>query len=541
MSNPIPEPRTDSYWTSDPAFRALLARALGPQDLAWVGERCERMGLDAVQIVAPRAAICDRFGPRLERYDERGDRVDRVVHRPEYREMERVVYGSGMVAAKYDPAARAEHPAALHAMGFSLGYLFGQAEAGIFCPVCMTDGAARVLDRFAPAALRERCLPHLAARDLGALWRGAMFLTEKQGGSDVGASESRAEPADGGMWRLTGDKWFCSSVDSEVALVLARPDGAPEGTRGLALFALIREGVDPIPGVRIERIKDKLGVRSMATGEVELRGAPAWLVAGPGEGFKRMLEMVNYSRLYNAVAAVAVMRRALYEAVGFGRGRKAFGKRLVDHPLQRRALADVAMEWLGAMHLAFAAVLALDRADGGDREALSLLRGLVPVAKAWTGKHAVWAASECLEAIGGNAYIEESVMPRLLRDAQVLPVWEGTTNIQTLDFLRAVAKHGAGEALDRAVAQALESAPEAAGKVKDRVAKAWAAARDMLALARADPDLEADARALVERAARALAAARLCAQGGEAELAAAARLCGLGPDARSDLALLEVC
>src|SRR5262249_20565596 len=206
----------------------------------------------------------------------------------------------------------------------------------------------------------------------------------------------------------------------------------------------------------IRRLKEKLGVRSMATGEVRFEGTEAFLLGGIGEGFVRMAEMLNLSRLYNAVASVAAIRRATLEALSYGAARRAFGRRLFDLPLWRATMADVVAEGLGAFCLTFDAVRALDRADGGDEEARRLVRLLIPMAKVVTGKLAVPLVSESMEAIGGNAYIEESILPRLLRDCQVLPIWEGTSNILSLDVLRACRREGSHEALFARVRRALD-------------------------------------------------------------------------------------
>jgi acyl-CoA dehydrogenase len=286
-----------------------------------------------------------------------------------------------------------------------------------------------------------------------------MFLTERQGGSDVGSNDVTATQQ-GGRWLLSGDKWFCSNVDAEAILVLARmPDGGP-GTRGLGLFLALREAPAGNGATsRIHRLKEKLGVRSMATGEVTLEHTEGFLIGGAGQGFKLMAEMINLSRMYNAVASVAAMRRALLEALAYGAERRAFGQRLWELPLWRATLADLQAEYLGIFLLVFEAVRALDAAAGGDPTAGKLVRLLTPLVKALSGKLGMFAVSECMEAVGGNGYIEESPLPRLLRDAQVLPIWEGTTNILTLDVLRALGKERCHEAFFDRLHRALAAVP----------------------------------------------------------------------------------
>jgi len=430
---PIPESPEISYWDASPALRRLLEKRLGASDFAWAEPQLVAMGERAVREVAPRAAVADRESPRLVTHDARGNRVDRIDYHPAYREMQAIAYGSGMVGMKYEPAVLATRPDALQLTGFALGYLFAMGEMGLYCPVCMTDGVARILSLFGGRARFGTTIDRLASTDVRTLWTGAMFLTEKVGGSDVGANEAIARQDSLGLWWLTGTKWFCSNVDADAILATARPEGAPAGTKGLRTFLVLR---GEAPGLTIDRIKNKLGVRSMPTGEVTLDSVPAVEVGD----FHSIAEMLNLSRLYNSVAAVAVMGRAIHEARHYIERRRAFGKSVIEHPLAQETLLDAEAEHLGALHLTFETVDLLGKADRGDELAARERRFLTPVVKAVTGKLAVPVVSECMELIGGNAYIEESPMPRLLRDAQVLPIWEGTTNILALDALRAAHK-----------------------------------------------------------------------------------------------------
>lgn len=272
-----------------------------------------------------------------------------------------------------------------------------------------------------------------------------MWLTEKQGGSDVGANSTVAREKDG-RWLLRGEKWFTSNAGGGVMLVLARPEGAPEGTAGLSLFLMPLHLPDGRRNaIRFERLKDKLGTRSMATAESVLDDAEAWLIASPPRGFKAMAEMLNLSRLYNATASCAAMRRGLHEALSWSRERKSFGQLLSDHPLMREVLVDMAVECEASTALTFEAIRLIDRLDaGGDvnEDTQNLLHTFTPITKLYTAKQAVAMASEAIECLGGNGYVETFVTPRLLRDAQVLPIWEGTTNILSLDLLtRAFGKH----------------------------------------------------------------------------------------------------
>ncbi len=435
-----------NWFEEEKALQRILERQLAPT-YARARPRLSRMGELAANEVSLWADQADHQGPRLLPYDRSGSRIDEIDYHPSYRKLQQVAYGEGIVAATHDPAMESERGARPRALTFGLGYVFAQGELGLFCPVCMTDGAASLLKRFAPPALRDRFLPRLAARGLDQLFTGAMFLTEKEGGSDVGQAQAVAR-GEGDVVQLFGNKWFCSNADADVIMILARPEGAGAGTRGLGLYLLPRVRADGSRNAyRIDRIKDKLGVRSMPTGEVTLEGAEAYLIGGPGVGFNQMAQMLNLSRMYNGVSSVAVMRRSLNEALAWARSRVAFGKKVIEHPLMQETLLDLAAEQRGALAWAFRGVELLDRVDAGEATALEKqsLRMLTPMLKAYLGKKSVWAASEAVEALGGNGYIEDWPMARVFRDAQVLPIWEGTTHVLTLDTFRAIRKENAQE------------------------------------------------------------------------------------------------
>jgi alkylation response protein AidB-like acyl-CoA dehydrogenase len=258
----------------------------------------------------------------------------------------------------------------------------------------MTDGVAHVLTRHGSPEQIARVVPHLTSTDPATLWTGGMFVTERAGGSDAGANETVARRGADGTWRLTGRKWFCSNVDAQAVLLTARPEGAGQGTRGLRTYLLLPRGN---PGFAIDRLKEKLGVRSMPTGEVTLTDAPVEEVGG----FEAMADMLNLSRLYNAVASVALMGRAIHEARWYAERRRAFGRAVIDFPLVQETLAELEDQHLRALLLTFEAVDAMRRGDA------ELLRILTPIAKQRTGKLAVSIASEAMELVGGNGYIED--------------------------------------------------------------------------------------------------------------------------------------
>jgi acyl-CoA dehydrogenase len=460
-----------NWYTSEPALQRVMTRRLGGA-YERARPRLERLGDAAANEGARWAHAADRHGPVLVTHDRAGNRIDEIEYHPSYRSLQRLGYGSGIVAATYDPALKDERGEAPKSLTFGLGYLFCQAEAGMYCPVTMTDGAAHLIDQFGTEELKARFIPRLAATDLDHLFTGAMFLTEKEAGSDVGNVKTVAKGgrnAPGEEVTLWGDKWFCSNVDADVIMILARPEGAGPGTRGLGLYVLPRTIDGQRNGYRIDRIKDKLGERSFPTGEVTLEGARAYLVGGPGEGFHQMTEMLNLSRLYNAVASVAVMRRAVVEAIAWAEARVAFKRHVIHHPLMAEQLMDMACEQRLALNWTFHAISKLDRVETRTSSEVDArtLRMLTPLVKYWLGKRAMETVSEGVEALGGNGYIEDWPLARVLRDAQVLSIWEGTSNILVLDAFRAIRKEAGHEVLLAELEQGIAEAPV---ELRDRLA-----------------------------------------------------------------------
>jgi hypothetical protein len=320
-------------------------------------------------------------------------------------------------------------------------------------------------------------------------------MTEKEGGSDVGKLASTAVQ-EGDHWRLTGEKWFCSNADAKVVMLLARPEGAGPGTRGVGLFLMPRFLDDGSQNhYRIVRLKDKLGTRSMASGEIKLEGAIAYSVGRLDRGFVQMAEMVNSSRLSNGVKSTALMRRAWHDAMAVARGRVVFGSRISDLPLARRQLMKITLATEQALSMSFLTADALDRAEGGSQDAAALLRILTPTLKFRSTRDARKVCGDAMEMRGGVGYIEEFATARLLRDAHLGSIWEGTGNIVALDALtRAIGRHGADSALGADLHARLDDSASVPQAWRDRLHgltdRAIAFAREVAARA----DNEADSR-----------------------------------------------
>jgi alkylation response protein AidB-like acyl-CoA dehydrogenase len=431
-------PRLGNQFDDDPMLRTWVARFL-PE----AASELHALGDLAVEHYGKQLA--DRENePVLTQWDAWGNRIDRIDVSPLWREAQGVAAQHGMVAAGYESRFGAK--ARVHQ--FSIVHVLSPSLDVYSCPLAMTDGATRTLLGSGNRELIERYVPKLTSRDPATMWTSGQWMTERTGGSDVSQSETVAKK-DGDQWRLSGTKWFTSATTSQMALTLARPEGNPDGSRGLALFLVeLRDGNDRLRNIYVNRLKDKFGTRKVPTAELTLDGAPATLVGSSTDGVRAITPMLSVTRTWNAICATSGMRRALALAGDYARRRKAFGALLVDKPLHADTLAGIEAEYAAAFCLAFRSVELLGALEHGHDEVLDrLARSLVPIAKLTTGKQAVAIASEAIEACGGAGYIEDTGLPRLLADAQVLPIWEGTTNVLSLDTLRALGKGGALEAI----------------------------------------------------------------------------------------------
>ena len=439
----IPDSRGLNFHHADPWGAAMAGLYLPPALFAHLQPHMSQLGALVGDALDAEAAAADRNPPVLHHRNRRGEDAQSIEYHPAYRAMERRAFADyGLAAMSHRPGVLGWPETMPPAAKYALTFLFVQSEFGLMCPVNMTDSLARTLRRHGSAELVARYLPALTSTDMDGLRQGAMFMTEQGAGSDIAATSVVAEP-DGDAWRLTGDKWFCSNPDAGMALVLARRGDAP-GLKGVSLFLLPRELPDGTPNrYRIVRLKDKLGTRSMASGEVRLEGAVAYLVGAPDAGFKQMADMVNSSRLSNGVRAAGMMRRACAEAVFVAQRRMAFGRRLLDMPLMRRQLVKLIMPAEQARSMMFQTAEAMRLADAGDENARTLLRILTPLIKFRACRDARRVTGDAMEVRGGCGYIEEFPEARLLRDSHLGSIWEGTSNIVALDVLRAAEREEA--------------------------------------------------------------------------------------------------
>jgi alkylation response protein AidB-like acyl-CoA dehydrogenase len=488
-------PVLGNQYTSDRALRSYLARALPPDVLRAIEPELQEMGELSGGFFWELDAKHRDDEPRLVQWDAWGNRVDRIEVTPLWVEAARVAAEKGVVGTAYEK----KHGDLSRIHQIALAYLFDGSTHVYTCPLAMTDGAAKTLLVHGNRALIDRALPRLTSRDPQTAWTSGQWMTEKTGGSDVATTETVAKK-DGDGWRLYGTKWFTSATTSQMALTLARPEGNPPGGHGLALFYVeLRDDRGLLRNIQVNRLKDKLGTRMVPTAELLLEGTPATLVAGLDSGVKNITPMLNITRTWNSVGACTAMRRGLALALDYANKRKAFGANLADKPLHVDTLAALQAELEGAMLLTFRAVELLGREENKTltEEEGHLLRLLTPTVKATTGKQAVASASEIVESFGGAGYVEDTGLPRILRDAQVLPIWEGTTNVLSLDLLRAIGKAGTMAPIEREVSRRVERAHDSACAQAGRKAlEAVAHARSWLETTapKGPPALEAGAR-----------------------------------------------
>jgi len=505
-----PPPQLGNQYDDDVLLRHHLERVLPPAIREAVTPELREMGALAVDLY--HHSLETRLEePSFTQWDAWGNRVDRIENTSLWKRAEKLAAEKGVVAAAYD----SPHGAHARTHQFALTYLFAPSSDVFSCPLAMTDGAARTLLASGNRELIDAAVPHLTSRDPEQFWTSGQWMTESTGGSDVGRSETVAVQGPEG-WRLHGRKWFTSAATSQMALTLARPEGNAAGGRGLALFYVrCQDDAGNLDRIRLHRLKDKLGTRKLPTAELFLDGTPAIPVKGTDSGVKHITPMLNITRTWNAVSAIGFMRRGIALARDYAKRRVAFGAPLSEKPLHIDTLATLQAELEGAFLLTFRVVELLGRHEHGelDEAGSQLLRLLTPITKLTTARQGVEVASEVLEAFGGAGYVEDTGLPSLLRDAQVLSIWEGTTNVLSLDTLRALGKGDAMRALTQELQSCRDATKDAAlQKCAESALSAASHAAEWLSEAHAagGPAVEAGARRFAMTLGRATELALIC-------------------------------
>ncbi|HEY8278718.1 MAG TPA: acyl-CoA dehydrogenase family protein [Bdellovibrionota bacterium] len=436
-------PRLTNQYEADPLLPQLLRQKLTGDTFSLAQPELKRMGERVVTDLLAASENAETVEPVHTPFDPWGRRIDNITMSPGWTHISRAAAEEGIVATGY------ERKYGVHSrlIQFAKLYLFHPSSAFVSCPLAMSDGAARAIELYGDEELKRGPFKKLISRDPGDFWTSGQWMTEKTGGSDVSGTSTVAKKGKGG-YELHGVKWFTSATTSQMAMALARIEGHPEGSKGLSLFYIpVRDEQGRLQNIEILRLKDKLGTRAMPTAELMLKGAPATLVGGEGNGVKKIASLFNITRMYNSVCALGATRRALALISDYGRRRSVFGKLLAEQPLHADTMADLVVEFEGNFLLTFhlAELLGRDELGKSSPEESAMLRMLTPIAKLYTAKSCMAITSEVVEAFGGAGYVEDSGLPVLLRNAQVFPIWEGTTNVLSLDVLRAIEKEGAFE------------------------------------------------------------------------------------------------
>ncbi len=484
-----------NFYDIDRSLHTSLRLNMEPATLSHFEPYFTRLGEVAGGRLDTLARTVDRNPPVLEHRDRFGRDLDTIVYHPAYREMEKIGFEDFKLHAMcHAPGHFGLDRPSPQAAKYVFQYLISQSEFGMMCPLSITDATIHVLKTSASEELKNYLLPKMLSTELSQLWKGTQFMTERAGGSDVGTLETTAR-FEQGTWRLYGDKWFASHTDAHIALILARPEGASPGTGGIALFALPRYLPDGSRNAyRIVRMKDKMGTKSLATCELVLEGAEAYLVGDATQGLKQMMEQVNMSRLSHGVRAAGMMRRCLNEALQVARNRDAFGARLIRHPLLRRQIMKILVPAEQALSLSTLAASYMDRARAGSNEASQVIRILTPLVKFRACRDAISATRAAMETRGGNGYIEEWVNAKMVRDSHIGVLWEGTSNINAIDVVRrAVSKARAHEVLHALLKNKLDEATLPAG-FRQRLANALDKGFRLIAKVARDPAGEHMAR-----------------------------------------------
>ncbi|MGD9941629.1 MAG: acyl-CoA dehydrogenase family protein [Burkholderiaceae bacterium] len=510
-----------NYWRIDESLQHLLRLHVAPEVFEHFAPHLDTLGEAAGGWLDELASVADRNPPVLRPRDRFGRDTNDVDYHPAYKQMERFAFGQlGLAAMSHKPGLFGWSAPVPPVIKYAFTYLFSQAEFGLLCPINGTDAAAQMIRRHGDERLQQR-MQGMLSQDMNELAKVGHFMTEKHGGSDLGGIETRAE-RDGEHWRLYGEKWFCSAIDADFILVLARPDGAAAGSRGLGMFVVPRLLDGGAPNrYRIIRLKDKLGTRSMATGEVVFDGAQAYPVGELSDGIRIATVPINYSRLSHGVRAAGMMRRCLNEAVEAARSRRAFGRTVADHPLMKRSLAKILVPTEQALSVSLFVASELTLADAGDADASRRLRIATALLKFRACRDNAVVATASMEVRGGSGFIEEWVNARLVRDAQTGLLWEGTSNINALDIVnRAVRKNRAHEALAAYLRMLLETPGIPAGLAADLSSEIERVTADIEEIA-ASPELEHLCRSVSSRFYHVLSAVLMAWEG--ARCAAAGR------------------
>lgn len=432
-------PELENTYSADPLLKKWFSKYCPPESFKKIEAHLHRCGEKAIGDWLRWSEDAEAHPPQLIHYNPWGKRIDQIKLSSGWMNLESECSIEGILATAYER----KFGDLSRVYQLSLLYLFHPSSAFVSCPLAMTDGAARCLETVGPEHLKNSAFKNLTSRDPQFFWTSGQWMTERTGGSDVSGTSTLAKKS-GTQFELYGSKWFTSSTHSQMAMLLARI----EGEEGLSLFYTeTRNKNGELNKILVNRLKDKLGTKALPTAELTLQGTPATLIGASGAGVKNISIILNITRIYNSVCATSHLRRGLDLLQSYSQKRKAFGKKLSDHPLHQTTLQTLELDWRRCFFFTFRMghLLGKDEVGTISAEEKIELRCLTPVLKLYTAKLCVRGISEICEGFGGAGYIEDTGLPRLLRDAQVFSIWEGTTNVLSLDLLRALKKEAGAQ------------------------------------------------------------------------------------------------
>ncbi|HVE76679.1 MAG TPA: acyl-CoA dehydrogenase family protein [Actinomycetota bacterium] len=432
-------PGYSNRFESDRALRGALEHFLGEDAFREAEGPLKQLGELASGDLLELQEAAEKSPPRHVPFDAWGRRVDVIEVHPSWLKLVDIGHEAGLVAVPYEQGFGAK----ARILQAGLLHLFLPCTATADCPLGMTDAAVTVLNKH-DSELAATYIPKLTARTEA--WSAGQWMTEREGGSDVSRTSTKAVQDSDGAWRLTGTKWFTSAATSQIALALARPEGVEEGSAGLSLFLVELHKADGSwNGIRVRRLKDKLGTRALPTAELELEGAVAVPVGGIGRGVAKIAPMLNVTRLHAALGANSYAGLGLSLSASYAKRRVAYGRPLRELPVHRVWMAELGADYRAGLLLCLRAAELIGKSEHGDSSKLARL--VVPLTKLAAARQGVEITSHVLESFGGAGYVEDTGIPRLLRDVHVQCIWEGTTSVMALDVRRALAKEGAGAEL----------------------------------------------------------------------------------------------
>ena len=435
-------PELSNTFESDRVLQKFLKKTLPAAIWNEVSKDLQSFGEKTAGVIRELGEKAESEPPVHIPYSPWGKRIDEVKVSDAWKELDRISAQEGIVAIGYE--RKQKEFSRLYQ--FAKLYLFHPSSAIYSCPLAMTDGAARVIEVYGSEEMKKRAFKHLTSRKPEEFWTSGQWMTERTGGSDVSGTSTVAKKTASG-YELHGTKWFTSATTSQMAMTLAKIEGDPTGKLSL-FYVELRNSEGELQNIEINRLKDKMGTKALPTAELSLKGTPAVMVGEEGKGVKTIATLFNITRIYNACCAVGYMRRGLDLARSYSQKRMAFKKLLIDHDLHAETLGQMEARFEASFYLTFEAARLLGREENGvanAQESLAL-RLLIPLTKLFTAKEGVAIASEVIESFGGAGYVEDTGLPAILRNAQVLAIWEGTTNVLSLDAVRAIKKENAGDA-----------------------------------------------------------------------------------------------